>query len=466
MKLPNQQSNFLEQNIGFAEWQCQVIKYRDLFSKRNEKNWLLFEQDSYLFSLLFFALLSSKKKIILPQNGQKLQLEQSMAHADIFVGSQHSSSLKYFDISPHTNESDANNCIAEEIEFSEDNEVVFFTSGSSGEPKAITKTINQLLIEAETLENIFGATKGLTDKSEIVMSTVSHQHIYGLLFKLIWPIWAGKDIYLKTFQYPEHLVYQVKQYPNRNIRLISSPAYYHRLVKDNLLVQIKSQLTTLFSSGGPLNHEVALRLDSELGNAPIEVLGSTETGGIAWRKRDHKNDESWLPFETIEIKVEKLTKRLSILSPYASHELNSAQNNWFMTDDRAELINDAQQGKNLRFNLLGRADRIVKIEEKRCSLDEIQMKLLQHEWIEQCYILTVGGKNDKRLTTAAVVELSVLGTDALKSSNKFKFDQQLKNYLKDYFEAIVVPRKFRHLTSLPFNSQGKLNKAELEALFG
>jgi len=123
-----------------------------------------------------------------------------------------------------------------------------------------------------------------------------------------------------------------------------------------------------------------------------------------------------------------------------------------------ELIN-AQ-----RFKLLGRTDRIVKIEEKRCSLDELGQYLLKHDCVEEAYVLLIT-KPDKRNALAAALVLSAKGKLALASQKKFSFDRQLKMHLKQYVEAIVLPRKFRYLENLPYNSQGKLNKKQLEQLF-
>jgi len=113
---------------------------------------------------------------------------------------------------------------------------------------------------------------------------------------------------------------------------------------------------------------------------------------------------------------------------------------------------------------LGRADRIVKIEEKRCSLDELGTRLTEHVWIEHAYVL-VDEQVGKRRCLAAVAELSAEGKLAFAADKKFNFDRQLKTHLKQYFEAIVVPRKFRYLEQMPYNSQGKLNKKTLESLF-
>ncbi len=463
MYFPKQSLTFIEQDVSYITWQQQVSCLRDTFHKQPQQTWLLFCEDSYLFSLYFFALIAANKRIVLPPNGQPLQLQLCMEHADVFLGE--SAELNESNVSPTfpcfdgstVKELLANQALhiaeLEKLVLKPECKITFFTSGSSGHAKAINKTFKQLIIEVEQLEETFShSLDKVGGNSALVMATVSHQHIYGLLFKLLWPLWSGRDLYLRSFAYPEHLVQKVKQLQGRDICLISSPAYYHRLLSDNVLTEVKQQLRVLFSSGGPLNAEAAISLKSSLNVTPIEVFGSTETGGIAWRQRKTLDDEQWQVFSGIQCQTGIETQQLSILSPYVD------SNNWYQTDDRVELI-DKQ-----RFKLLGRADRIVKIEEKRCSLDELGTRLTEHAWVKHAYVL-VDEQVGKRRCLAAVAELSAQGKIAFAADKKFNFDRQLKAHLKQYFEAIVVPRKFRYLEQMPYNSQGKLNKKNLESLF-
>jgi len=296
---PKDSAYFLEQNVSFATWQQQVRFYRDIFITRAETTWLLFTEDSYTFSLYFFALIAANKRIVLPPNGQPEQLKQCMESADIFLGSfadnsdkTITKSVNRFELVEPADKANVVNTSNHKLELRLDSDIVFFTSGSSGQSKAINKSFHQLILEVELLEKTFGnRLDALSDGSlkAIVMATVSHQHIYGLLFKLLWPIWSGRHLHLSAFSYPEHLVqqiisYQQSEHARRKICLISSPAYYHRLLSDNVLVQVKEQFSVLFSSGGPLHAEAAIELKSSL-TTPVEVFGSTETGGIAWRQR-------------------------------------------------------------------------------------------------------------------------------------------------------------------------------------
>ena len=61
----------------------------------------------------------------------------------------------------------------------------FETSGTTGEGRWIPKALRHLEDEVEALEAAFGAR--LPDGTR-VFATVSHQHIYGLLFRVLWPL--------------------------------------------------------------------------------------------------------------------------------------------------------------------------------------------------------------------------------------------------------------------------------------
>ena len=73
--------------------------------------------------------------------------------------------------------------------------LVIYTSGSTGVAQAIPKNLSQMSAEIATLETQFG---DVIDDADIV-ATVSHQHIYGLLFNVLWPLSAGRAFAARSF---------------------------------------------------------------------------------------------------------------------------------------------------------------------------------------------------------------------------------------------------------------------------
>ena len=59
-----------------------------------------------------------------------------------------------------------------------------WTSGSTGEPKRVPKRLSQFFTECEAIDRTISIESGLAaDEMALVFATVTHQHIYGLLFR-------------------------------------------------------------------------------------------------------------------------------------------------------------------------------------------------------------------------------------------------------------------------------------------
>lgn len=116
--------------------------------------------------------------------------------------------------------------------------ITFYTSGSTGSPKEVRKTLQQLENEVHELEQLWG--KALKDT--IFLSTVPHHHIYGLLFSLLWPISGRHPIRCETFTFWEDLFIGLG--PKNT--LITSPSHLSRLTDTT-----QNNIQTIFSSGAP-----------------------------------------------------------------------------------------------------------------------------------------------------------------------------------------------------------------------
>ena len=279
------------------------------------------------------------------------------------------------------------------------------------------------------------------------IASVSHQHIYGLLFRLLWPLSTGHVVDTDLLHYPEHIAAKLKG--AKQVVLISSPAQLKRLRADNVLIEQKSHLQWMFSSGGPLANEDAVSLFSQLNKPITQVFGSTETGGIGYRQvTSLENVSSWQPFSGIKMSV-GTDDRLLLNSPLVNHKD-------YPLDDRGLVL------KNGQFKLLGRLDRIIKLEEKRLSLDELEHHLASSEWVNDVKVIVLPGA---RQVIGAVVVLSQQGVKHLQSESKLATNKLLKEHALTRFERICTPKKWRFIEQLPYNSQAKLNLKALEHLF-
>ncbi|MFA0265679.1 AMP-binding protein [Vibrio cyclitrophicus] len=417
-------------------------------------------QDSYLFSVAFLACAVSRKHIILPGNYQPCALAELSEHFDCLLVDGVIGKLEVSEVyniqtvlnskpsNTKTTTLFVNDLAAIELAVIDPVSIdlasidlaaiqlTLFTSGSSGTPKAIDKTLEHLDIEIAQLDKNWGDLL----KGNRVHSTVSHQHIYGLLFRILWPLCSGVPFARHNLEYPE----QILSHANKQSVLISSPALLKRLKHETK----PAQLAGVFSSGGPLPTESAHQALNLLGHFPIEVFGSTETGGIAFRQQQSAQTP-WQLFDCIEASLNS-ENCIKLLSPYID------KNNWYQTADECEMVSENQ------FILKGRTDRVIKIEEKRVSLVEVEKRLEQLPWVSECVVIPF--EEPERLILASVLVLSEYGQATLTTMSKGKFWLILRSELRKWLEPIAIPRKYRIVDEIPLNSQGKRLTSHIEQL--
>jgi len=330
--------------------------------------------------------------------------------------------------------------------------LVVHTSGTTGAAQAIPKRLSQLSSEVATLESLFGPALGDAD----IIATVSQQHIYGLLFRVLWPLAAGRAMHAHSQNFPEEVAQSLALRP---CALIASPAHLKRLPDHLDWRGATACVRAVFSSGGPLPLDVAHATGKLLGQVPIEVFGSSETGGIAWRQRTvpatatATADESWLALPQVEWRISDDENLLEVRSPHL------ADTGWLRVADRAQVHDDAR-----RFLLNGRGDRIVKLEEKRISLDAIEALLTASPLVEAARIVMCDEVPGQRQQLAAFVVASEQGKQQLAGAGKLSFNRALRALLVGMVEPVAYPRRWRYLEQMPVNAQGKTTRAMLLSL--
>ena len=415
--------------VSFQAFWQDVAQQSSLIEKLEFPVWALWENSSYEFLVLLLAALNAGKEVLLPPH-RVADLEKELAQQHIFFLKRQSmtstktepSRLKFDDA------------------FLQHAQLYFYTSGSTGQPKRIPRTLTQLFNEVKGLNSSFHLPA-----QAIAIATVSHQHIYGLLFKLLWPLMSGRSFYDVQLAFPEDVVALQKKISIFNTAnyVISSPALLKRWEQDIELINCSN----LYSSGGKLEAGIRPKFNVQLS----EIFGSSETGGIAYR---HQDNDVWTPFVNVEVKASD-NGELAVKANHAFAE------DWILTGDKIELttVHDVKSS----FKLLGRLDRIVKLEEKRLSLDAIEQTILRLPEIAQIHVLVLEQAARQRL--ASLVVLTQQGRQKLEQCGKAKFVAALKVSLSEKLEAIAIPKQWRFLAKLPQNAQSKLNKQYMKSLF-
>lgn len=377
--------------------------------------------DSHAFAVGLFGLLHAGAEVILPPNGLPATLDGLSGSFERLVDDVVLAALPACDeaLSPLA---------------AEQGSIAFFTSGSTGHPKRIARSLAALEREVAVLDGLWGAELGTGP----VLATVSHQHLYGLTFKLLWPLAAGRPFDPASHEVWESLLTAL---PPGGV-IISSPAHLSRLGGLVSLPEV-ARPSAIFTAGAPLSFAAAADSLAVLGRLPVEIFGSTETGAVAAR-RQRSAAEDWILLPGHQLLTEE-EGPLRLISPYVEGVVETA---------------DQVARRPGGFHFLGRSDRVVKIEGKRIGLAEVERDLAALPWVEAAAVVLA---EDARL--AAAVVLTAAGQDELQRLGAFRFGRALRRALAAHQDAAGLPRLWRFVETLPSKGMGKRDHGALAALF-
>jgi acyl-coenzyme A synthetase/AMP-(fatty) acid ligase/3-hydroxymyristoyl/3-hydroxydecanoyl-(acyl carrier protein) dehydratase len=409
-----------------------VISLRD----RTAVRYALCIDDTFEFACTLFALLACGKEPVIPANAAPGYLAELAGAYDAVLTGTGTGARALDARAPVT----ANTPLSIDPHAP----LTLYTSGSSGTPKPVRKTLAQFDAEVRTLEAQWGDFIG----TATVFASVPHHHIYGLLFRVLWPLAAGRAFDRVSIVEPLQLQQRIGQCGGAAV-VVSTPAQLSRWPASAGFAALTPR--GFFSSGGALAAGVVGEYTAAFGAAPIEIFGSTETGGIAWRRQDES--DAWRPLTGVDVRRDH-DGALNVRSPHLGDE------HWHRTDDAIKF--DAAG----RFHLHGRLDRVVKLDGKRVSLPEIEARLALHPYVAQAAVAPLpGAARSSRERAGAVVVLTEAGNAALCARGRVQIARTLRRHLAAYFDVVVLPRHWRFRLALPFDARGKLPVAAVAGAF-
>lgn len=399
-------------------------------------------EDYWYFLCTFVALLQCQKAEYLTQNISQSFMKEVLKPGMIFLTDQKSEIQGAVSIEKLIEEAEQPDLAEYRTTPAIDGEttrIFLFTSGSTGKPKAVPQRMKEFEEDNAFIISKWG--QEFTDRK--LITTVSQHHIYGFLFGISLPFTLGCPFRRNRVEFPE----EFEKLTDVSYILIATPAFLKRTVEVEDKLAMKN--VWIFTSGGAVSPELAVQTEKVFGFCPLEVYGSTETSGIAYRQQN-KDQLVWTPFDNAKIWLGD-DGCIRIISPYIKNPEG------FATADLAEIFEDG------RFLLKGRSDSIVKIEEKRISMTEVESRLMESGLVEDVKVVALS--NDVRQYLAAAVVLNAKGREQFKDTEKFLVNRWFHDYLMKYFENVVIPKKWRFMDKLPVDVQGKKHKLEIMALF-
>ena len=420
-----------------------TAKMRAFFDSQSAKEYILHCEDYWYFLCTFVAILQCKKTVYITQNITESFMAEVKKPGVSFITDQ---SVPLDDTSFFIPDLIEKASMPSESEIrttpeinDEETEIYLYTSGSTGKPKAVRHTMKEIETDNSVVISIWG--EEYFKRKQI--TTVSQHHVYGFYWCICLPFTLGLPFRRKRIEFPS----EFEKLTDTSYVLVSTPAFLKRTVE--VLDKLDMKDVFISVSGGAVSEELAVSTEKLFGFCPMEGYGSTETSGIAYRQQS-RDGLVWTPYDCVKLWVGE-DGCLNVKSPFIKDPAGVA------TADLVELYDDG------RFLLKGRADSIVKIEEKRISMTEVENRLLETGFVSEVKVVALS--NEVRQYLAAAIVLNDKGREKFAGSEKFEMNRWFHDFLMKYFENVVIPKKWRFVEKLPSDVQGKVHKLEVMALF-
>jgi acyl-CoA synthetase (AMP-forming)/AMP-acid ligase II/3-hydroxymyristoyl/3-hydroxydecanoyl-(acyl carrier protein) dehydratase len=309
--------------------------------------------------------------------------------------------------------------------------VCMTTSGTTERPRIVGKTLLQLVTEIDVLAGQFPAAR-------CVLATVPLSHFYGLLFGVLLPLRLGARIVSHDALLPADLAAILGR--EAVDLMVSTPAHLRAMAAAEMPRGLR-----VASSGARMPADLHLRLASEHSWHVTDVLGSTETGGIATRSHPMA---AWTPLPGVAVSAPG--DQLVVESAWC--DAGRA-----VIDDRIALRPDGT------FSYLGRGTEVVKIAGKRAHAAAIEATVLAVPGVTDAALLVhAAAGREPRVALAIVVAPGAGPGDGAAEPGR----DAIAAAIRREFDAVFVPKVLKRVPRIPRTERGKLDGDALRALLG
>ncbi|MGW0811275.1 long-chain fatty acid--CoA ligase [Nonomuraea sp. NPDC002799] len=241
----------------------------------------------------------------------------------------------------------------------------FHTSGSTGTSRCWRRLRENVWLEAGMLAGLVAP-----EKPAAVVSCVPPTHLYGALSSVFVPAHLRVPVWYKPTLYG--VMPPVEQ---RRVLVVATPWIFTLLLRHLAWVREMEHITVLY--GGAMIPETAGEFLAAAGPdraLVVEMLGSTEAGGIATRRWREGEPPPWTLFPDVSFAGTAAPDEdgevpLVIRSPRLAFPPGGRPPGVWEADDRVRPLDER------RFRFAGRRSRLVKVNGRRINLDEVEHAL-------------------------------------------------------------------------------------------
>ncbi|MEM7258894.1 MAG: AMP-binding protein, partial [Pseudomonadota bacterium] len=306
---------------------------------------------------------------------------------------------------------------------------IVFTSGSTGDPVAITKPWGTLVATTELLRQRF-VTDFLSTPSPSIVATVPPQHMYGLETTVLMALRGDCLVSAEQPFYPADIAAALAAIPSPRV-LVTTPLHMKSLLQS---AQALPELAMIISATAPLERSLAEEAERLWQCQVTEIYGCSEAGSLA--SRHTVTDDDWQLLDGMVLQSPSTADKqaVHVSAPHLEQDVP--------LQDRLDVLSPQS------FRFLGRSADMVNIAGKRASLTELTAQLQAIDGVtDGVFFLRDVDKRGMQRLAALVVSDSP--------------EAEIVNKLASFIDPAFMPRPLKKVEAIPRNS---LSKVPREAL--
>ncbi|MGL5937398.1 MAG: AMP-binding protein [Phocaeicola sp.] len=350
-----------------------------------------------------------------------------------------------------------------------DSMLMYFTSGTTGDPKMVAHSFTYPLghvVTASYWHNLHEDSLHLT-----IADTGWGKAVWG---KLYGQMIAGANVFVYDHEKftPADLLQKIEQYQITS--LCAPPTIYRFLIREDLRSYNLSSLEYCTTAGEALNHSVYETFKEVTGIRLMEGFGQTETtlilGTFPWM--EPKPGSMGVP--NPQYKIDLITPdgrsveageqgEIVILTGdgnpvglfqayYRAEDLT--QRTWH--DGLYHTGDIAWRDEDGYFWFVGRTDDVIKSSGYRIGPFEVESALMTHPAVVECVITGVPDE-----VRGQVVKATIILGDTYRDRTGDELVKELQNHVKSVTAPYKYPRIIEFVTELPKTISGKIRRVEI-----